>query len=792
MERALDWGSCGLCSKTGPVPLVGVDVRADIRDFAAGLVVSQRFRNDEMQAIEAVYKFPLDEGSAVCGFEILIDGRRIEGRVEAREVAFAEYDDAIADGHGAYLLEEERPDIFSVSVGALPPGAEAVVRVTTVAELSMEGDAIRVTIPTTISPRYAPAVDRQGVGESEAERVSPPFVSQVPYGLLLSAEIELSGGVRGVASPTDAIEVRLRDTGATVRLSARETVMDHDVVLLIDPARRHEPSVVVERTTDGELFAQLSLRPTFEADRVANEVIFLVDRSGSMHGTSIEEARNALQACLRSLRVGSRFNIVGFGDRFSPLFRESRLYDDTSLAEASRYVASMDADLGGTELLPALQWVLSQQVRSGMPRQLFVLTDGQVTNMDDVIELVRSHAPATRTFAFGIGAGSSSALVKGMARAGGGAAEFIAPGERIEAKVLRQLRRALAPALADVLVDWGGLSASQAPEDMPPVFADGRVQVFAKLDEAAATTVRLTGRTNDGPFEATATIDPATARDGRVLATLWARNRVRDLEASSDLGYARRGSRQARSTKRAERDPDQVRAEIVRLGTTYSLLTRETSFVAVETRDVRVNAGMELRKVPVAVTDGWHGFVRARLSKPGMAAGPSYFSLAAPSAVDVPTFARLVEDTDGFARWDDDPSHFLSSPIGYYDDVASEERALGHAARSLDRLIALQLADGAWPFTPELAVVVGATFEQLLLAWADRRAEQLLPEVTAGTDLELQLRAFATAVALRWLEKQWHEARDEWALLADKAAEWLDDTPEGGAFWRDAVEATAR
>ncbi len=161
----------------------------------------------------------------------------------------------------------------------------------------------------------------------------------------------------------------------------------------------------------------------------------MVDRSGSMQGTSIAEARNALQLALRSLRPGSFFNILGFGSRFKALFAQSRPYDDTTLAEATKHVEGLEADLGGTEILPALKHVFDAERRPGVPRQVFVLTDGEVSNTDAVIALARQHAGDTRVFTFGIGAGASHHLVEGLARAGEGAAEFIAPGERIEGKV---------------------------------------------------------------------------------------------------------------------------------------------------------------------------------------------------------------------------------------------------------------------------------------------------------------------------------------------------------------------
>jgi len=359
-----------------PVPLEGVKVEARLRDFCSRVTLTQRFRNQEKRPLEVVYVFPLEEGAAVCAFEALVGDRRVVAEVDEREAAFAKYDDAIAAGHGAYLLDEERPDVFTASLGNLPPGAELLLKVSYVAELTREGDDVRFTLPTTISPRYAPASDREGVG------------------------------------PTS------------------------------EPAR---PRAWLESSESGHGAVLLAFEPPLPDATVDSEVIFVVDRSGSMDGSSIVEARNALQLCLRSLRPGTQLNIVGFGSRFESLFEATRPYDDQSLREASRHVKRMDADLGGTEILAPLRSVLEQAPQGDRPRVVFLLTDGQVTNTDDVIALVRRHSDTTRVFTFGIGAGASDQLVKGVARAGRGAAESIAPGERIEGKVLRQLKRAPRP-----------------------------------------------------------------------------------------------------------------------------------------------------------------------------------------------------------------------------------------------------------------------------------------------------------------------------------------------------------
>ncbi|SPD74802.1 hypothetical protein PITCH_A350011 [uncultured Desulfobacterium sp.] len=150
-----------LSSMSGPIPLTGVKVRGDILGRGAKINIFQRFTNQEDKAIEAVYKFPLPEGAAVCGFNAVIDGKKIHGHVEERNKAFEIYDDALANGNGGYLLDEERPNIFTLSVGNLNPNAEVMVEIEYVTLLGMEEREVRFFLPTTISPRYSKFIRNQ-------------------------------------------------------------------------------------------------------------------------------------------------------------------------------------------------------------------------------------------------------------------------------------------------------------------------------------------------------------------------------------------------------------------------------------------------------------------------------------------------------------------------------------------------------------------------------------------------------------------------------------------------------
>ncbi|MCG3192423.1 MAG: hypothetical protein DIJKHBIC_01670 [Thermoanaerobaculia bacterium] len=749
---------CGLVTSRGPVPLEGVRVEAKIRDLAVRQVITQRYRNTEAQPVEAVYVFPLDEGAAVCGFEAVVGGVVVTGEIHEREAAFKIYDDAIAEGHGAFLLDQEKPDVFTASVGNLLPGAEVLVRITTVAELAHEGAEIRYTLPTTVSPRYVPDGDPAQVRAAAA--VNPPVAWRVPYGLELEVGLEMSGLLRGVSSPTHPVSLEIEGPRATVRLAQRDVALDRDFVLLVKRSEPDGPQVVVEEGPDGESAVFLTFRPSFhesEAEEAPAELIFLVDRSGSMAGISIAEARNALQLCLRSLRDGIDFNVAGFGDTFEMLFPESRPYGELTLQEASGHVKFLDADMGGTEILPALEAVFQAPPRPGRPRQLFVLTDGEVSNTEEVIRTVRRHASSTRVFTFGIGSGASHHLVKGMARAGNGEAEFIAPGERIEEKVLRQLERALTPACTEVSVDWSGAAVRQAPHRVPPVFSGELLAILGLVTGQRPERVTLRGRRPSGRFELPVEIVNAPRIEGNLVSILAARRLIRDLEEGSSALHDRRGSLQAREGASEELEA-RVKDEIIRLSKKYGVTSKETSFVAVERRADPVTGEMQLRRIPVALTTGWGGARGVPEAEPPMEiAACEDFDLA--DAEPEPEFCTFEGE---------------EAPLPSLGEESTLEESLpGDDVRVLDRIVGLQKADGSWDLDAEFVAAVGVAFLEMKAVVADE------------DDPEAAARALATAAALVYLELYAAREKNEWRMLGKKAEKWLakQTSPRAGGTW---------
>lgn len=752
----------GLVVEDGSVPLEGVRIDARLRGASVEVTVTQRYRNREKVPVEATYVFPLDEASAVCGFSALVGGARVVGEVREREAAFAAYDDAMHRGDGAFLLDQERPNVFTASVGNLRPGEEVELQLRYVALVPREGDAVRLAIPTTVSPRYVPDDGPSEIGQPDGERVNPEHWPEVPYGLHLTVDVA-EPALRRLESPSHPIRTTLREGGALVELAQDEVALDRDFVLRVESATATKPVARVARERDGRRVMMLTFLPQASASTQAAEVLFVLDCSGSMQGDSIAQAKRALALSVRALHPGDTFNVVCFGSRWKALWKAARPFDDASLAQATRYLDAADADLGGTEIFDPLKALLEAPLAEERARRLVVLTDGQVSNEDEVIALAQRHAGKARIFAFGIGAGASEYLVRGLSRASRGAAEMIFPGERIEPKVLRMLGRVRAPVLDDVRVDYHGMEVEQAPHRTPPAFTGDALTVFARIERGVASEVELC--VGDARWSVPIDLEHAEA-DGPI-PTLWARECIRELELPEPSGSA------------GERAEKAARARLVELGTRYGLLSSATSYVAIEQREEhdRSTAPAALRRIPVALTHGWGGgrYVAAPTGAPipmvaaaFMPASPARFLMRA--VAPAPMASAPAPQASGPSLWDraramfsgdaggDDTS--LSPPMAIYDD----EPEAPEGDTGDDRLYALlmtQRADGSFLRSPALE------------DWLERARLEPLARACA----EHGEAVVVTSLVIALLERAAPERASEWGPAVDKARAWCAKQP---------------
>uniref|UniRef100_A0A3B4XP11 von Willebrand factor A domain-containing protein 5A-like n=1 Tax=Seriola lalandi dorsalis TaxID=1841481 RepID=A0A3B4XP11_SERLL len=499
---------CGLLTANKAlVPLKSIEVELEVRDHVATVVSTLTYENKEDKPVEAVFVFPLPGDAAVCHFSAKIGQTQIVAEVKEKQQAREEYDDALSSGQQAFLLEEseQSPDIFTLSVGSLPPGESASIRLEYVTELAVQADdGLRFCLPAVLNPRYQP----QGSEGASVQVTSVP-ASLVPYSLSFSARVSSPRPVSKVESNCSLDPLQHLNTDVFFELQVKLAAghkFDRDVELLIYYKDAHQPTAVVEAgqttaktgTLMGDPVVMLSLYPEFPQSVMSSvascgEFVLLMDRSGSMGSrmnngrgqqTRISSARDTLLLLLKSLPMGCYFNIYSFGSSFEHIFPKSVEYSQSSMEEALKKVELMEANLGGTEILKPLKHIYSQPCIPSQPRQLFVFTDGEVFNTKEVINLVKKNSGSHRCFSFGIGEGASSALINGLAKEGGGHAQFITETDRMQPKVMQSLRFALQPAVVDITVTWDlpkGVSATALSPPITALFQGQRSLVYAQL-----------------------------------------------------------------------------------------------------------------------------------------------------------------------------------------------------------------------------------------------------------------------------------------------------------------------
>ncbi|WP_437309439.1 VIT domain-containing protein [Sorangium sp. So ce388] len=597
--------SCLRSSEGHPVPLLGVSLSGEVMGGAARLVVRQRYRNDERRPIEAIYTFPLPAEATIAGFAMECAGRRLEGEVKEREAAFQAYDEAIATGHGAALLDEERRNVFTASVGNLLPGEETVVEVAFVQRLQADEGALRLMIPTLVAPRYipgAPQGDRTAHGGAaptglvaDADRISPE-IARVGYGISLDIAFDLGREV-AIESPSHAIEVR-REEGYRRRVALRSdrAALDRDIVLLAAGAPGVQAGLVCDRTPGQEgTFALTMVPDLFDAKRSSarRDVVFVVDVSGSMQGESIEQARRALRLCLRHLAEGDRFGVIAFSNHFRALEQWLVPFTQGTLERADAFVEGLVAS-GGTEMLKPLLEAVGMLGDAERDRVVVLLTDGQVGNEAQIVDEVVGLGKGVRIYTFGIGTNVSDLLVSDLARRTQGAAEFIHPGERIDEKVTAQFARATAIRVSGIEARFEGVDVGElAPAELPAL-VDGEPWVLhGRYSAPGAGRLQLRGSLRGERFYLEVPVELAAEASRPGLVALWAGARVRELEESE------RGL----SGKRAEA----MRKRIVDLAVRHRVASKHASFVVIERRtgDRRAHGQPEARPVPVSAPAGW-------------------------------------------------------------------------------------------------------------------------------------------------------------------------------------------
>lgn len=580
-------------------PMTQTRVRFDVTGVIARARVVQRFNNPLDSWIEGEYVFPLPEDAAVDHLTMRVGDRLIEGQIRERKQARQEFRRAAAEGKRATLVEQQRANLFTSTVANLGPNEELEVIIEYQETLDLSEGRVGITFPLAITPRYTSGIcNLSGTGGPSVGGAGPVATNPVSIELNLNAGFE----VASLTSATHAIEVEA-SSGQTFKARLRDERVqadrDFEISWTPSPGVMPQSSVTTQKGPDGT-YALVSLFPptghNARSARLPREVTFVIDTSGSMAGASMEQAKKALVLAIQRLEETDSFNVIEFNSDTSVLFPRPVPASPANEDRAITWVLSLDAG-GGTEMLPALVEALvepSQDAADERPtvRQVIFLTDGAVSNEDQLFSIIKARLGRGRLFTVGIGSAPNRHFMTKAAEFGRGTFTFIADVMAVEKSMAELYAKIESPVLSDIRLSFDGAAAEQAevwPDRIPDLYL-GEPLVVGVRFEQPPTAIRVSGERDGQPFSTVVPFD--LARSGVGINVLWARRKIQSL-----LDGIHEGD-----------DAEAVRAQVVSLGLTHHLVTRHTSLVAIDVTPSRPDdQGLERVEIPLNPPHGSPG-----------------------------------------------------------------------------------------------------------------------------------------------------------------------------------------
>ena len=588
-----------------PAPLVETDVTIRVTGPVARAAVRQAFTNPSSEWAEGIYVFPLPEDAAVDHLRMRVGDRVIEGVIRERAAARATYEKARQDGTHASLVEQERPNVFTTSLANIPPAASIVVEIEYQHVVRYDDGRYHVRFPMVVAPRYMPGAPLStpptGTGWSpdtdevpDASRISPPVrhPSQGPINpVRLTVDIDAGVPVQDVVSPYHHIRtVATASTRYEVTLADGPVPADRDFELVWRAGTTTPAAAMFTESTGGDVFALLTVVPAVPdattTSRLPRELIFVIDTSGSMAGTSIEQARSALSLALGRLQPTDTFNVIEFNHRTDVLFPAARPADAANLQLAQRWVGALRAN-GGTEMLPALLAALDGREHPERVRQVIFLTDGAVGNEERLFAAIRERLGDSRLFTIGIGSAPNGHFMREAARHGRGTFTSIGSVTEVRAKMDALFRKIESPVLTDLRLELGGPAIEMFPDRLPDLYAGEPVVVALKTASPPSHAV-LHGRLGDAEWRQDIVLRTAAEHSG--IAVQWARAKIAVLLDTPSTGV----------------DAEATRTAVIDVALRHHLVTRHTSLVAVDVTPARPgDAALRTHALETNLPAGW-------------------------------------------------------------------------------------------------------------------------------------------------------------------------------------------
>lgn len=633
LEDKVTQGALRIRRKDGSIvecPLKHTDVDTRITGFIARVKVTQTFHNPLDEKIEAVYVFPLPHKAAVDGMTMIMPDRRVIGIIQRREVAREIYEEALQHGRTAALLEQERPNIFTQSVGNIPPGQQIKIEITYLDVLAYDMGVYTFHFPMVVGPRFIPGgpssnppalpAELQGATSGvapptdrvpDANRITPPVLKPgMRNGHDIALAVTMDAGVPVQDLKVINHKADLEKTGAStalVKLDPADSIPNKDFELRYKVTGK-KPEMAVLSHTDGYGvgYFMLMIQPK-EDEKLSKapprEIYFVIDVSGSMRGKPTEQVKRAMKHFFRLCKSEDTMQVVTFSGRAEQLFEKAVPIDDRHIERALDFTQGIKAG-GGTYMLQGIKKVMDAPADPKRVRIAVMLTDGYIGNEAEIIaEVGRRCGDQIRFWCLGVGNSVNRFLLDGVAKQGGGMSKVLSlkedPAETVQG-IMERIHRAQ---LANISIDWGSAPVyGTYPARIPELWAGRPVILFGRYEEGTRAGIRISGTVEGEPADWPLAVDfPKNQPENLVLGKIWARHKIEDL--MHQTYYA--GS-------------PYVKEEVTRIALDHRLMSQYTSFIAIDERDLPAAQERRARPprrmlVPVPLPEGksWSGIFGA-------------------------------------------------------------------------------------------------------------------------------------------------------------------------------------
>ncbi len=561
----------------------------DIIESTATTTIEIRLQNTTNRRQEAELIIPVPDGAVVKGFAYDGPNGDITAKVLEKAEAKRIYRNLVSKIIDPALVEFIGYNLIQSSVFPVEARGKQKIRITYEHLLETDGQRVDYILPRSESLEYS-----------------------VPW--KITANVKSKRGISTVYSPSHKIETFRVDW-----LSSAKPREPH-VRVTVAPEEGKKPgafrlSYMTEKKgvtasifsypdskVGGGYFLLLAAVPERSKgaeNTIKRELTLVIDRSGSMRGEKLAQAKEAALQVIAGLKMGESFNIILYSNNVESFSTAPVKKTKATETSAEKYIEGITA-MGGTNIAAALSKALNQTpVKDTLPVVLF-LTDGiptvgQTSELEIGKIITESNLHNRRVFTFGVGVDVNAPLLEKIAAKSKAKAEFILPDEDVEVKVGKVFRRLNGPALANAMLEVLDADAKPAigrtrdvvPDSLGDLFAGDQLVVLGQYVGTEKMAFRLSG--NDGvknrKFKFEFNSAKADTRNGFV-PRLWASRKiaelieiVRQMGADSSIG---------------KNDPKvkELTDEIIRLSTEFGILTEYTAFLAREGTELSDMSGV--------------------------------------------------------------------------------------------------------------------------------------------------------------------------------------------------------